>query len=167
MTIDEAIAHCLEEAGELQKRADSAELIDILDGLDVEACKECAADHRQLAEWLTELKHLKAIITGYDTVDMQKLDMILAMIRTESEDAWTRIEREKELKEAKRLLSLAYPMIAHMKFMGKHYCGACKYWDEETHEKTCPKHCNADDYVVGGTTFEWRYADEAERLLKS
>ena len=50
MTIDEAIKHCLEEAGELQKRADSAELIDILDGLDVEACKECAADqtHRIL-----------------------------------------------------------------------------------------------------------------------
>lgn len=60
-TLDEAIKHCLEEAGELQKRADSAELIDILDGLDVEACKECAAQHRQLAEWLKELKDLRKI----------------------------------------------------------------------------------------------------------
>lgn len=59
MTIDEAIHHCEEVAGEQQERADSAELIDILDGLDVEACKECAADHRQLAEWLTELKEWK------------------------------------------------------------------------------------------------------------
>ena len=59
LTLDDAIKHYLEEAGELQKRADSAELIDILDGLDVEACKECAADHRQLAEWLTELKELR------------------------------------------------------------------------------------------------------------
>lgn len=59
LTLDEAIKHCLEVAGEQQERADSAELIDILDGLDVEACKECAADHRQLAEWLTELADLK------------------------------------------------------------------------------------------------------------
>jgi len=70
-----------------------------------------------------------------------------------------------ELRQAKRLLSLAVPMIAHMKFMGKHYCGVCKYWDKETHERTCPKHCNADDYVLGGTTFEWRYADEALALI--
>lgn len=59
MTIDEAIKHCLEVAGEQQERADSAELIDILDGLDVDACKECAADHRQLAEWLTDYKELR------------------------------------------------------------------------------------------------------------
>lgn len=59
MTIDEAIARALEEAGEYQERADGAELIDILDGLDVESCKQCAADHRQLAEWLTELKEWK------------------------------------------------------------------------------------------------------------
>jgi hypothetical protein len=35
LTLDEAIKHCLEVAGEQQERADSAELIDILDGLDV------------------------------------------------------------------------------------------------------------------------------------
>lgn len=62
MTIDEAISHALEVAGEQQERADSAELIDILDGLDVEACKQCAADHRQLAEWLTELKEAKRLL---------------------------------------------------------------------------------------------------------
>lgn len=61
MTIDEAISHALEVAGEQQERADSAELIDILDGLDVVSCKECAADHRQLAEWLTELKDLREL----------------------------------------------------------------------------------------------------------
>lgn len=62
MIIDEAIAHALEVAGELQERADSAELIDVLDGLDVESCKECAADHRQLAEWLQELKEAKRLL---------------------------------------------------------------------------------------------------------
>ena len=62
MTIDEAIRHCEEVAGEQQERADSAELIDILDGLDVDVCKECAADHRQLAEWLKELKEAKRLL---------------------------------------------------------------------------------------------------------
>ena len=59
MELDEAIKHCEEVAGELQERADSAELIDILDGLDVESCKECASDHRQLAAWLRELKEYR------------------------------------------------------------------------------------------------------------
>ena len=62
MTIDEAIKHCLEVAGEQQERADSAEMIDVLDGLDVEACKKCASDHRQLAKWLMELKDARAAL---------------------------------------------------------------------------------------------------------
>ena len=86
LTLDEAISHALEVAGEQQERADSAELIDILDGLDVESCKECAADHRQLAEWLMELKDLRA----------------------EQNDQYVFIhELMSELKEAKRLLKLA------------------------------------------------------------
>lgn len=60
MTLDEAIKHCLEVAE--QKERDSAELIDILDELDVDACKECAADHRQLAEWLRELQEAKRLL---------------------------------------------------------------------------------------------------------
>ena len=58
MTIDEAIRH-FEEVAE-QKERDSVELIDMLDELDVDTCKECAADHRQLAEWLKELKERRA-----------------------------------------------------------------------------------------------------------
>lgn len=79
MTIDEAIAHALEVAGEQQERADSAELIDILDGLDVESCKECAADHRQLAEWLTDYKELKNSIGAIKLSNMKET---LALIRT-------------------------------------------------------------------------------------
>lgn len=79
MTIDEAIAHALEVAGEQQERADSAELIDILDGLDVESCKECAADHRQLAEWLTDYKELKNSIGAIKLSNMKEA---LASIRT-------------------------------------------------------------------------------------
>lgn len=62
MTIDEAIKHCLEVAGKQQVRADFGEMIGVFDGLDVESCKECAADHRQLAAWLTELKEAKRLL---------------------------------------------------------------------------------------------------------
>lgn len=62
LDIESAIRHCEEVAGEQQERADSAELIDILDGLDVESCKECAAEHRQLAAWLRELKALRSTL---------------------------------------------------------------------------------------------------------
>lgn len=51
MTIDEAIKHCLEVA----ERYDRVEDSHADDGLKQE-CIQCAADHRQLAEWLMELK---------------------------------------------------------------------------------------------------------------
>ena len=61
MTIDEAIKHCLEVAE--QQEADS--FIDRWSDDDEwseslkENCRQCAADHRQLAEWLTDYKELK------------------------------------------------------------------------------------------------------------
>ena len=98
MTIDEAISHALEVAGEQQKRADSAELIDILDGLDVEACKECAADHRQLAAWLTELKEAKGIIRVCNRV-------LGYLLECEIESTSTRHEVETLLKSITEYLS--------------------------------------------------------------
>ena len=54
MTIEEAIQYCREQA-EKQKK-ESAKRLQI--GLMHAAndCEECAAEHEQLAEWLTELK---------------------------------------------------------------------------------------------------------------
>lgn len=109
MTINEAIQHCLEEAGELQKRADSAELIDILDGLDVEACKECAAEHRQLAEWLTELIDSRAV---------------------QNEQEIFIHELMSKLEEAKRLLKLAVEDIH-----SRDYCNGCIYESAEGKEQ--------------------------------
>ena len=43
MTLDEAITHCTEVAEQNED----------------ESCKECAKEHRQLAEWLKELKFYK------------------------------------------------------------------------------------------------------------
>ena len=54
MTLDEAIRHCLEQAHIMQDKADK------VDGDESRQCMECAADHIQLAEWLVELKDLRA-----------------------------------------------------------------------------------------------------------
>lgn len=53
-SLDEAIAHCLEVA-ELNEECTRiySEQGDTIASC---SCKECANDHRQLAEWLVELK---------------------------------------------------------------------------------------------------------------
>lgn len=56
MTIDEAIKHAEEVAKELEEEAvkgccDDTEIMN--------KCTECAKEHRQLAEWLRELKELR------------------------------------------------------------------------------------------------------------
>lgn len=57
MTLTEAIEHCKERAA-----AD---------------CSECADQHRQLAEWLTELKRYK--IAGLAPKDLNNLDRIISI----------------------------------------------------------------------------------------
>lgn len=71
LTLDEAIKHCIEVA---EKNDGEAEVYDLLaknhnntyEKLTASRfytdCAECAADHRQLAEWLTELKELRRLV---------------------------------------------------------------------------------------------------------
>ena len=54
MTLDKAIQHC-EEVAEKQKYKAGE-----VGGLQRQVCYECEADHRQLAEWLRELKAYKS-----------------------------------------------------------------------------------------------------------
>ena len=70
MTIDEAIIHAEEKAKELREQAE--QLRDIGERISnpkqpynepVKACRDCAEEHRQLAEWLKELKRMKRIIS--------------------------------------------------------------------------------------------------------
>lgn len=82
MTIDEAISHALEVA---RQNEDSAILYknckeikrDTYEVLTAEAaeqkCLSCAADHRQLAEWLKELKDLRE----ENKVLMQECDRLI------------------------------------------------------------------------------------------
>lgn len=62
MTLDEAIKHCLERAEENDNCADKCEALYGEDNGIIEACRECAEDHRQLAKWLTELKEAKRLL---------------------------------------------------------------------------------------------------------
>lgn len=61
MTLDEAIKHCLEVAEQWEERANTPYKVEDSE-LQDNACRECAADHRQLAEWLTELKEAKRLL---------------------------------------------------------------------------------------------------------
>lgn len=66
MTLDEAIKHAEETAEELEHRCNlwkrlADERVLSLPS-DYEPCKKCAEEHRQLAEWLKELKRLRHLI---------------------------------------------------------------------------------------------------------
>ena len=57
MTLEEAIKHCLDIADGQDKCAD----ISVSEHAK-ERIRECANDHRQLAEWLTELKEARRLL---------------------------------------------------------------------------------------------------------
>lgn len=57
MTIDETIKHCLDIADGQDKCADIS-----VNEHAKERIRECANNHRQLAEWLTELKEARRLL---------------------------------------------------------------------------------------------------------
>ena len=57
MTLDEAIKHCEEVTEEQEIISDRSN-----SGIEKMNCKSCAADHRQLAEWLRELQEAKRLL---------------------------------------------------------------------------------------------------------
>ena len=76
MTLDEAINHCMDVA-EKQEITAKSNLIEIdkikangilrlYDADEYESCMKCASEHRQLAEWLRELKTYRGILANAD-----------------------------------------------------------------------------------------------------
>ena len=63
LSLEEAIIHCNEKAEELENEAKDWEYSCLDWKHESEKCKECAAEHRQLAGWLT---HYKQIIDSGD-----------------------------------------------------------------------------------------------------
>lgn len=66
LELDEAIKHAEEVAKQQEEMAWEAELQEEYEKN--KNCKECAEDHRQLAEWLKELKKLREQITDRQKV---------------------------------------------------------------------------------------------------
>lgn len=57
--LDEAIKHCEEVADEKENEAQELEYSKLNWKHEANLCKECASEHRQLAEWLKDYKRLK------------------------------------------------------------------------------------------------------------
>lgn len=107
MTLDEAIKHCLEVAEQNDAQVEKWQKEGGEQWGKTTVCRECAADHRQLAEWLMELKDLRA----------------------EQNDQYTFIrELMDELKEAKRLLKAAAKIVKNLPCDDDN-CGECVHND--------------------------------------
>lgn len=147
MTIDEAIKHCLKEASENDSQAAEYNEHDEWEFVNKCNCEQRAADHRQLAEWLTELKDLRE-----ENKDWKEE---YAYINKLSYGYY------KELKEAKRLLKLAVEDLSNTAaeaYNGRVICKCCK-WLTETVYCKCPNDGGCD------ITYQWRYADEAFKII--
>lgn len=60
MTLDEAIKHCEEVAENQEWLSESYDD----ESMGAKLCKECASEHRQLAEWLKDLKEYRDVRVG-------------------------------------------------------------------------------------------------------
>jgi len=74
MTLDEAIIHAEEVAEEQDMKAgfETDNQTYIMSEIERKRCRECAAEHRQLAEWLRELKRADTLLKAtYDLLNKQ------------------------------------------------------------------------------------------------
>jgi hypothetical protein len=168
MTIDEAISHALEVAEQNETQAEKWREEGGEEWGKTTTCRECAADHRQLAKWLIELKDLreenKVLTSECDRLIKEKGELlskvsggdVLRICQLE-EQLQAELDNnhclEIELKEAKRLLKMAVDDISTM---------PC---NNDTHSPDscyiCVKHGNCS-YA---DSFKWCKADEALKLI--
>jgi len=137
LTLDKAIKHCLEVAEQNETQAEKWHKEGGAEWGKTINCRQCAADHRQLAEWLMELKDLKA----------------------EQNDQYTFIrELMDELKEAKRLLKAAVEDFETIE--------SNLEYDEHCVIKTHSIRCD-ECPLSAATIYrcKWRHADETLKLI--
>jgi hypothetical protein len=155
MTINEAIAHAMKVAEQNDAQAEKWREEGGEEWGKTTTCRECAADHRQLAKWLIELKDLreenKVLMQECDRLIKEKGELlskvsggdVLRICQLE-EQLQAELDNnhclEIELKEAKRLLKAAMEDMKILYETGK------------------------DEGCIG-IEFKWRYADEALKLM--
>lgn len=141
MTIDEEIKH-QEEISDRYARMSEYEGNNGNDGI-AKDCAQCAADHRQLAEWLKELKELRNSVGAFKLAQMKDALNLISDLRQHL------FNSEKDLIETKRLLRLA---VEDITFILSYACS-----DEEMCCEECP--------TVNHACNKWRYADEVLKLI--
>lgn len=144
LTLEEAISHCLEVAEQNETQAEKIGRQFIGSAMDKRATdyRECAADHRQFAEWLTELKELKNSIGAVKLKDMKEAVGLLQELNAENNQLTS------QLLEAKSLLGKALRTLNDSSCNKD--CRQCK-WNENGCEMSC--------------RFAWRYGDEVSALI--
>ena len=152
-TLGEAIKHCLEVAEQNETQADKIGRQLIGSAIDKYAtdCRECAADHRQLAEWLRELKDLreenKVLTSECDRLIKEKGELLS---KVSGGDVLRICQLEEQLEKAKRLLKAA---VEDMKTLVRcdsvQDCLVCKYQLRD---------CD-------GFAFEWKHMEDVNNLI--
>ena len=127
MTIDEAIRHCEEVAEKMND------------------C-ECAADHRQLAEWLRELKELREVFSKVDAGAIKPKDYLDLL------DEWAK---------ARKLLKAA---VEDFEKLDRENTKNKNCMMPETDCADCPLSWDSVDCRVE-PCHSWRYANEALKLI--
>lgn len=147
MTIDEAIKHFHEVAEQLDEKAKTLTFPHL--PTEMKKCRECAASHRQLAEWLKELKELKNSIGAVRLNNMAEALKLIRAYKAEN------IAQKKMIAEAKQLLKYALEDI--YKSRKGWNCSICDMPPEPT--ERCQYEYGED------CQFKWLYEDEAKKLI--
>ena len=145
MTIDEAIKHCKEVAEEKDKSVELYKAVKATEGL-ISKCETCAEEHRQLAEWLKELKAyreqqlcedcisremaMKECYTihddygeRFDVVQLETLEGLPSVTPARAEGKWEYVQYDR-------------PTV------GNYHCSLCKFISNADYH-FCPN-CGAD-----------------------
>lgn len=153
MTIDEAISHALEVAEQNETQADKWQEEGGEQWGKTTACRECAADHRQLAEWLTELKELKNSIGAIKLSNMNEALELIREYKAEN------IAQKKMIAEYKRILKMA---VEDFKQINSDIltCKYCKWYSAETDECAYYPDDTPCEQICG-----WKHEGEALKLM--
>jgi hypothetical protein len=144
LDIDTAIKHCLEVAEQNDAQAEKWREEGGEEWGKTTACRECAAEHRQLAEWLTELKQWRRVYGVCPSYEMCILEC------KEGYNA--------QIAEYKRLLKLAVEDFETIE--------SNLEYDEHCVIKTHSIRC--DECPLSAATIyrcKWRHADEFLALI--
>lgn len=147
LTLEDAISHYLKVAEEeeysaimfKQKKEASAFLEKAIAEQAENDCKQCATDHRQIAEYLTELKELRVKVRQLEK-DYEELEEINSKHMLETDNLLDMVKEDyRTIMELKKLLRLAVGDFEEVR--------DCL---SEPYARLCGK---------------WRYADEALKLI--